>query len=154
MFFFGGGVVRLTDEMIWSTMSKQEVNSIRSYFFCSIYMLPREPITCQQSVSFHRYADDTQLHVPVKPSNPKTLWSNCLDVNEWMSKNLVTLNENKVEILPVGPNYKSDAVLSKLGHLALQTWSQVRNLGIILDSYLTFTAHFNSLTRTAFGLFA
>lgn len=71
-----------------------------------------------------------------------------------MSNNLVTFNENKAEILPVGPNYKRDAVLSKLGHLALQTWSQVRNLGVILDSYLTFAANFNSLTQTAFGSFA
>lgn len=68
-----------------------------------------------------------------------------------MSKNLITLNENKFEIHPVGPNYKSDAVLSKLGHLALQTWSQVRNLGIILDSYLTFTTAFGSFAQYSKG---
>ena len=67
-----------------------------------------------------------------------------------MNANLLKLNENKTEVLLVGPKQKRDDLMNSLGHLAAWVKPQVTSLGVIIDSDLNFTAHFNKVTKIAF----
>ena len=67
-----------------------------------------------------------------------------------MSKNLLKLNDDKTEVLLVGPKSKRNTVLSHLGNLAHQLKPKVTSLGVILDSELSFKPHISKVTQTAY----
>lgn len=60
----------------------------------SLYMLPLASIFNKHRVSFHLYADDTQIYLPIKHEKNSKLW---------LSSNILNLNENKTEIILLGP---------------------------------------------------
>lgn len=121
-----------------------------------IYLLPLGRIMRHHGIKFHCYADDTQLYISTKPSittSPLELSSCLQDIKTWMTQNLLKLNSNKTEILLIGskstitksqdPNISIDGTTVPLS-------SQVKSLGVILDSTLSFEPHLNSITRTAY----
>jgi len=63
------------------------------------------------SVSFHLYADDTQMYLPLKCDDKLALKPilDCLDeLKLWLSNNLLlSLNESKTEMTLFGPNDRS-----------------------------------------------
>ncbi|KAI5107668.1 hypothetical protein C0J45_1262, partial [Silurus meridionalis] len=70
-----------------------------------------------------------------------------------MTHNFLPLNSDKTEILLIGPKTS----IKKLQHLNLHldgcsvtTSSTVKDLGVILDSNLSFNNHINQVTKTAF----
>ena len=73
--------------------------------FCFLYMLPLGSSFQKYSVAYHCYADDTQLHLPVR-SNDCCSISNLIscfeEVKLWMSDNFLKLNENKTEAIGFG----------------------------------------------------
>ncbi|KAG5263216.1 hypothetical protein AALO_G00283870, partial [Alosa alosa] len=104
-------------------------------------------------VNLHSYADETQLYISVEPTNPDGLCSltACLtSINQWMSKNFLKLNDDKTEVLLVGPKLKRDIILSNLGNLAHQVKPKVTRLGVILDTELSFKPHISKVTQTAY----
>jgi hypothetical protein len=67
-----------------------------------------------------------------------------------MSKNFLKLNDDKTEVLLVGPKLKRDIILSNLGNLAHQVKPKVTSLGVILDAELSFKPHISKVTQTAY----
>lgn len=66
-------------------------------------MLPLGSLFREHNVSFHCYADDTQINLPLNlwESNSITYVLNCLqDVKYWMTKNCLQLNNNQTEVVP------------------------------------------------------
>ncbi|XP_041958625.1 uncharacterized protein LOC121717966 [Alosa sapidissima] len=122
----------------------------------TIYLLPLGQIIRNHGLSFHCYADDTQLYVSTKPSSqlPPIQLNNCLhDIKTWMTNNLLKLNTNKTELMVVAPA----PLLRKVGDLTLvidgcptSPSPKVRNLGVIMDSTLSFSFHIQSITKSAF----
>lgn len=47
--------------------------SILGHILFCIYMLPLEHVIAHYNVSFHCYADDTQIYLPMRPNNPGSL---------------------------------------------------------------------------------
>ena len=74
----------------------------------SLYTLPLAGILKQHGVSYHHYADDTQLYMSFKPSyeNENKIMVrviNCIDdVKTWMITNLLQLNIDKTEFIIFG----------------------------------------------------
>ncbi len=69
-----------------------------------------------------------------------------------MTSNFLLLNSDKTEILLIGPKNSTQNILDY--NLQLDrcnvTSSTVTNLGVILDSNLSFENHISNVTKTAF----
>ena len=69
----------------------------------TIYTTPLGQLIRSHGLTFHLYADDTQLHLAFKPSEPSSIVNNisrlekCVDdIRAWMKLNLLKLNDDKI----------------------------------------------------------
>ncbi len=77
------------------------------------YMFPLGSILRKHGVSFHFYADDTQIYLPIKRNNSTVITSllQCLEeVKSWLAQNVLFLNEDKNEVIVFGPNENSQCI--------------------------------------------
>jgi len=70
-------------------------------------------VIAAHSVSYHQYADDTQLYVALQPNTNATFKpiSECTDdVNRWFLENKLLLNPSKTEAMLCGTQVQCDKV--------------------------------------------
>ena len=74
----------------------------------TIYTTPLGQLIRRHGLTFHLHADDTQLYLAFKPSEPSFIVNNifrldrCIDdTRVWMKLNLVKLNDDKTELLVI-----------------------------------------------------
>ncbi len=74
------------------------------------------------------------------------------NIKDWMTNNFLLLNSNKIEILLIGPKNRTQYFFDHNLQLdgCLVPSSTVKNLGVILDSNLSFENHISHVTKTAF----
>lgn len=127
--------------------------SILGPLLFNIYMLPLAQIMEQYDISYHTYADDTQLYISVSPHDysPLVSLSKCIhQINEWMCHNFLQLNVEKTEVIIFGPKKERSKISRHLSTMSLTATNQVRNLGVIIDSDLKFDSHLKSVTKSAY----
>ena len=126
-----------------------------------IYVLPLSLLLRKLGVSFHLYADDTQVYISCLPDDIRAageiLISTYNTLTNWLSKNFLKINPEKTEILLVGtPNNveKSQNILRsiKFNDLTIPFSSSARNLGVLFDSNLSFSDHIHKIAKTSFAL--
>ncbi len=103
----------------------------------SLYMLPLGNIIRKYRISFHCYADDTQLYSATRPDETFKLskLTECVkNIKDWMTNHFLLLNSDKTEILLIGPKNSTQNILDHNLQLdgSTVTSSTVKNLGVIL----------------------
>ena len=111
--------------------------------FC-LYTTPLSHMLSTTALSYHFYADDTQLYIsfnsPDSATSLATLSSALDSVHAWLTSNRLSVNRSKTEFLIIGtPQQRSKLTATTLtfqGTLLTPTDS-TRNLGFILDKDLS-----------------
>ncbi|XP_072030450.1 uncharacterized protein [Amphiura filiformis] len=124
----------------------------------TIYTLPVGDIARKHDVSYHVYADDTQLYVSCNPKIPGELdkaitkLQNCIyQIKTWMIQNKLQLNNDKTEFFIASSPHNSrfiNNVSLKIGDSTILPSESVRNLGSFFDTNMSMTTHITNLCKT------
>jgi len=123
----------------------------------TLYTTPLSHLLQDSDMSFHLYADDTQLYISFSPQDhigSISRLSSVLDaVYSWLSVNRLVVNPAKTEYLLVGSKQQRTKILSSSvtfqGNI-LSPSQTVRNLGVNFDSDLTLTKHISSVCSSSY----
>ncbi|XP_014065746.1 uncharacterized protein, partial [Salmo salar] len=119
-----------------------------------IYILLLGQILRHVNFDFHCYTDDTQIYLSTKSllNPPLAHIESCLSaIKTWMQQNFLKLNCDKMELLLIGRK----STLTKGGNLTIDDTTvspslHARNLGVILDTYLSFDHHIRHTVKSSF----
>ena len=126
------------------TSSTREVNSgvpqgsVLGSILYLLYMPPLGDIVRTHGLSYHFYADDSQLYIIFKPINEIVTISNikgCMnDINNWMISNKLKLNKGELELLVIGSNSCCHPLVESITVTGeyINGSKTVRNLGSVL----------------------
>ena len=132
----------------------------------TIYTTPLGQLIRRQGLTFHLYADDTQLYLALKPSKPSSIVNNtsrlekCVDdIRAWMKLNLLKLNDDKTELLVITsrPSTSQSLHISiKVGDRDISPSEEPpKNLGVIFDSTCSLKDHVSNVCRSVnFNLYS
>ena len=106
----------------------------------------------------HQYADDCQLYLSVpanEASSAAVKLSQCVtDIDEWLRVSRLLLNPTKTQLIWLGSRQQLARVVGVREVPILSTCipsvDKVRNLGVVLDSHLTFSEQVAAVCRSAF----
>ena len=111
----------------------------------------------RHNLTYHLYADDTQLYVSFRLrsddllSPAKSSIEICVkEINNWMILNGLHLNDEKTELLLLSSRYQPSPSLefASVGGETIQLSSSVRNLGVILDPSADMEDHTKKIGKT------
>ena len=105
------------------------------------------------------YADDTQLLLEGNPDNIDDLISRgervFMDAKTYFNTNGLLLNENKTQFILFGTRQNLSKIPNniemKFGNVSIKQSNKIKNLGIYMDSYLTFDIHIDELIKKVIG---
>jgi hypothetical protein len=107
----------------------------------------------------HMYADDVVIYGSCSPSSAASLSSRislCLDdVLRWCNSNRLLLNANKSQFLWCSSRPRVNSLSTspiRIGSTSLTPATQVRFLGVYLDSTLSFHKHISNCVSTCFAI--
>jgi Reverse transcriptase (RNA-dependent DNA polymerase)/Endonuclease-reverse transcriptase len=124
----------------------------------TLYTTPLSYLFSNSPVSYHFYADDTQLYISFDSSdveNSLSTLSAMLDsVHAWLTANRLSVNPSKTEYLIIGtPQQRSKVTttssISFQGSDITPTDS-TRNLGVLFDKDLSLKPHISSVCKTSY----
>uniref|UniRef100_A0A3Q3JTY3 Reverse transcriptase domain-containing protein n=1 Tax=Monopterus albus TaxID=43700 RepID=A0A3Q3JTY3_MONAL len=127
--------------------------SILGPLLFSLYLLPLGSIFRKHGVSFHCYADDVQIIMPLTKKDTYSIQPllACLaDIKAWMSLNCLKLNDAKTEVIVFGRNMSGDPPPVDLGFLGQYVRSVVNDLGFRIDSDLRMESQINAVVKSGF----
>lgn len=96
------------------------------------------------------YADDMKLFMEIRKASDLEIFQNEIDIFfSWCSKNLLELNVKKCNSITFTRKLNITHKVVTLGEKIVERRNLVRDLGVILDSKLTFVDHYNNITYKA-----
>ncbi|KAK6175986.1 hypothetical protein SNE40_014357 [Patella caerulea] len=107
----------------------------------------------------HSYADDTQLTAnysiskTVPSRNFSDIKSCTRDIKDWMTRNMLKLNDTKTECIFFGPNTRLKSLGSNgvvVGDAIIAPSDTVKNLGVLLEPNLSMDNHIREICRKCY----
>jgi hypothetical protein len=121
----------------------------------TLFITPVTNVITSHGVSFHQFADDTQLFISVDPKSPNisldTLNICSQDVLNWFTHNGLSLNPSKTEVLIMGTRQMVHHVETPSVQLAgcdIKRCENLKSLGITLDDNLSFDKHVSDICKS------
>jgi len=122
------------------------------------YTSPIGDIIRTHGLSYHLFADDSQLYVVFKKSaveckKTKEKIESCVkEIRLWMAENYLKLNDEKTEFLLINSEFQQPVDLDNItiGNDIITKSKAARNIGVIFDSGMTFEQHVNFNTSQIF----
>ena len=105
-------------------------------------------------VSYHFFADDTQLYIKAEDTDEAKhrLSSLLSDLKIWMARRKLKLNDGKTEIIVIRGNLRNVPVANfgvmSFGDTQLVPCESAKNLGVVLYSSLSFRSHIDFIVKT------
>ena len=112
----------------------------------TVYTSPLGRIIRAHGLDYHLFADDSQLHVFVKPVQATVYGAvgrleKCRhDIHTWMRRNFLKLNDDKMEMLLIGSRQQLSMVALPdvtVGESLIAPATAVMDLGAVFDTYMT-----------------
>jgi hypothetical protein len=123
-----------------------------------MYTCPVGEIIRRYNICFHCYADDIQLYSQFDPKitgdreSVLNNLSSCIsEINAWMVKNKLQLNQDKTEFFIIATNrvlITLPEIELKLGESTIKPSSSIKNLGVFFDGSLNMSIHISNLCKT------
>ena len=110
-------------------------------------------------IDYHFFADDSELYscLPTVPESALSALRNvescCRQIQIWMTKNKLKLNEQKTEVLLCGPSFRRETVpvdCLSIDEASIPFSNVVKTLGVTLDAELSMEQHVSAVVRSCF----
>ena len=118
-----------------------------------MYVSRVECIMHRHGVSYHMYADDSQVYITFKSDDLEdleiargTLEQCIVDVNNWMLQKNLKLNQDISELIVMHAKHRLKPSLES----TIVPSDSARNIGVIFDSTFSLDSHITELCKTAF----
>ena len=127
------------------------------FLFC-LFTTSVNQIITTHDVSYHMYADGTQVYIELSQSDThKSIYSHsdCLtDISLWMKSSKLKLNSDKTEFIIIGTKQQRHKLSNhfpvKLLDNNISPSDSVRNLGVIFDSDFSLHKHVSNICKSCF----
>ena len=121
-------------------------------------MAPVGDILRKHDIKFHMYAEDIQIFLDFVPTIPGEAaccllkLSSCIsDVQKWILRNKLKLNEDKIEFfIASSPHHKQylQNVTLHVNDTSIKSVPTVRNFGVIFNDTMTMSQHVSTVCRS------
>ena len=124
----------------------------------SLFTSPIAHVISSFGVSFHQYADDTQLYIGIRAGELELsadLLNRCtIALQDWFTNNGLCLNPSKSEVLLIGTKQRLastsqeiNASEIRIADCPIAPSAVIKNLGVTIDSNLSFNQHVNATCK-------
>ena len=122
-----------------------------------LYTAELSDVIAQHGLCFHQYADDSQIYVSTMVNEAPLAvqrFTECVRaINDWMSASRLKLNPTKTEVLWLGSCQQLSQIsisVIPLQSTTIRVVESARDLGVVIDSKLSLSAHVAALCRSGF----